>query len=58
MRIDAEDLATYNRFQDALQELMTAQVKILVLFETTVGAGPTGPTLPERKHPESGMAYR
>ena len=40
MRISEEEVATFNRFQDAIQELSTLRVKVQVLFESTLGAVP------------------
>lgn len=40
-RVSEDDPATFNRFQDAYQELVAAQVRIQVLYETTVGAKPS-----------------
>lgn len=39
-RVSEDDPSTFNRFTDAWQELVTAQVRIQVLYETTVGARP------------------
>ena len=39
-RVREDDPSTYNRFHDAFQELVTAQVKIQILYESTVGARP------------------
>ncbi len=58
-RLSGDDAESFNRFLDALQELMTASTKIRVIFEATLGASPPPP--PEtasNKGDDASTAYR